>query len=311
MFFSLRSWLHATRPRTLPAALAPVFVGSAAAYASGAFVLPAALLCVLFALLMQVTSNFANDYFDFVNGVDTAARIGPVRAVASGQVRPAVMLFATLLVATAGLLVGLLLIGYGGWWLLPVGILSIVCAIIYTGGPFPLAYKGLGDVFAFLFFGPVAVGGTYYVQVGQLGALALLAGVGIGLLVANILVVNNYRDWASDAATGKRTLVVRLGRRFGWWQYVVSLLLAALVPLLLWLFCAASPWVLLASAIVFPGLKMAATLWKAGQGEFEPAFAGAGVAVTSEGPVLNRLLGKTALLALLYALLLGVGFLCG
>lgn len=311
MSFSLRSWLLATRPRTLPAAFAPVFVGSAAAYAADAWVLPAALICLLFALLMQITTNFANDYFDHVNGVDTAARIGPTRAVASGQVPAAAMLAATLLTATLGLLVGLLLVGYGGWGLLPIGILSVVCAIAYTGGPFPLGYNGLGDVFTFLFFGPVAVGGTYYVQAGHLGAVPLLAGVGVGLLVANILVVNNYRDWATDAATGKRTLVVRWGRRFGWWQYVVSLVLAAVVPPLLWLACGAPAWVLMASLVLLPGLKMASTLKRAGHGEFEAAFAAAGVAVTSEGPVLNRLLGKTAALAMLYALLLGVGLLSG
>lgn len=312
MSFSLRPWLLATRPRTLPAAFAPVLVGSAAAYSVGAFVPAAALICMVFALLMQVTTNFANDYFDHVNGVDTETRIGPTRAVASGQIRPSVMLAATLVVTALAFCVGLLLVCYGGWVLLPVGILSAICAIAYTGGPFPLGYNGLGDLFAFLFFGPVAVGGTYYVQTGSLGAIALLAGAGIGLMVANILVVNNYRDWSGDAASGKRTLVVRFGRRFGLWQYVLTLVLAALaVPLLLWLCSGAPVWVLLALAVLLPGLKMASTLHRAGRGEFEPAFASAGVAVTSEGPVLNRLLGKTALLAMLYALLLSIGLVLG
>lgn len=311
MSFSLRPWLLATRPRTLPAAIAPVLVGSAAAYAADAFVPLAAGICLLFALLMQVTTNFANDYFDHVKGLDTAARVGPTRAVASGQIRPAVMLAATLVVTALALCVGLLLIRYGGWWLLAVGILSALCAIAYTGGPYPLGYNGLGDIFAFLFFGPVAVGGTYYVQAGRLGAVALLAGAGVGLLVANILVVNNYRDLEGDAAGGKRTLVVRFGRRFAWWQYVVSLVLAVCMPVLMWLFWDASAWVLLPLLVLLPGGKMATTLWRAGRGEFEPAFASAGVAVTSEGPVLNRLLGKTALLAVLYALLLSIGLVCG
>lgn len=293
MSFSSNPWVLATRPRTLPAAVAPVLVGSCAAFAAGAFVLPAALICLLFALLMQVTTNFANDYFDHVNGVDTEARVGPTRAVASGQITPRAMLAATLGVTLLALVVGLVLISYGGWWLLPVGILCAVCAIAYTGGPYPLGYNGLGDVFAFLFFGPIAVGGTYYVQTGSLDGAALWAGTGVGLLVANILVVNNYRDRDTDAESGKRTLIVRFGRDFGWCQYVVCLVVAMLVPLLIWLGCGGPAWVLLAWLALPLGLRMAAAL-RAGQGR-----------------ELNKLLGKTALLAMLYSVLLSIGFLLG
>lgn len=316
MSFSLRPWLLATRPRTLPAALAPVAVGGAAAYATGNFLLPAVLVCLVFALLMQVTTNFANDYFDHVNGVDTQERIGPTRAVASGQVTPRAMRNATLGVTILALLVGMLLIRYGGWGLLLVGLACALCAIAYTGGPFPLGYNGLGDLFAFLFFGPVAVGGTYYVQAGSLGGIALWSGVGVGLLVANILVVNNYRDVRTDTASGKRTLVVRFGRGFGWWQYVLSLLAALAVPVVLWLGCGMSVWVLLPWLLLLPMLHLVALLGGSGtapaqwwRGLQPPAEGVATVPLPQEGPLLNRLLGKTAMLALWYALLLSLGLL--
>ena len=227
-----RIWLGAARPRTLPAAIAPVLVGSALAWHDAAFNAPAAALCLAFALLVQIGTNFANDYYDFVRGADTAARVGPRRAVAAGLIAPATMKRAMLAVFAAAFLVGLGLLAWGGPWLLAIGVASIACGIAYTGGPWPLAYLGLGDVFVFLFFGLVAVGGTYFVQAGRLTLDAVLAGVPIGLLAANILVVNNYRDAETDAAANKRTLVVRFGRGAARAQFVASLALALGVPLL-------------------------------------------------------------------------------
>ena len=221
------------RPRTLPAAVAPVVVGSALAWRDGKFDLAAAALCLVFALLVQIGTNFANDYYDFVRGADNAMRVGPRRAVAAGLVAPAAMRRAMWTVFAAAFASGLGLIAWGGPWLLVVGIASIVCGIAYTGGPWPLGYHGLGDVFVFVFFGLVAVGATYFVQAGRVTIDVLLAAVAIGLLTANILVVNNYRDVETDAAAGKRTLVVRFGRRFARLQFMFSLQVALAVPLVL------------------------------------------------------------------------------
>jgi 1,4-dihydroxy-2-naphthoate octaprenyltransferase len=218
----LAVWAGAARPRTLPAAVAPVLAASALAWRDGCFAAPAALAALAFALLIQIGTNFANDYFDFIKGADTAERVGPRRAVAAGLVSPAVMKRAMTGVFIAAFLVGLTLLGYGGWPLLVIGVASILCGIAYTGGPYPLGYNGLGDVFVFIFFGLVAVGATYYVQAGVLTADAWIIGAGIGALAANILVVNNYRDVETDVKAGKRTLVVRFGRGFARAQFVVS-----------------------------------------------------------------------------------------
>lgn len=238
-------WLGAARPRTLPAAVAPVVAAAALAWHDGGFAAAPAALCLGFALLVQIGTNFANDYYDFVKGADTAARVGPRRAVAAGLVSPATMKRAMIATFAAAFAVGLGLIAWGGPWLLAVGVASILCGVAYTGGPFPLAYHGLGDVFVFLFFGLVAVGGTYFVQAGRVTLDAVLVGAAIGALAANILVVNNYRDVETDAAAGKRTLVVRLGRSAARAQFAGSLLLAAAVPVALATARGFSPWVLL------------------------------------------------------------------
>lgn len=223
-------WWDAARPKTLPAAIAPVMVGAALAWRDGCFDLAASALCLGFALLIQVGTNFANDYFDFVKGADTAARVGPRRAVAAGLIRPEVMKRAMALTFAVAFALGLSLIAWGGPWLIVIGLASVLSGIAYTGGPYPLAYHGWGDVFVFLFFGLVAVVATYFVQAAAVSGKAFLAATPIGLLAANILVVNNYRDAATDAAAGKRTLVVRLGKRAARVQYGVSLAVAYLIP---------------------------------------------------------------------------------
>jgi 1,4-dihydroxy-2-naphthoate octaprenyltransferase len=223
-------WLGAARPRTLSAAVAPVVVGSALAAHDGRFDALAAGICLVFALLVQVGTNFANDYYDFIKGADTAGRVGPRRAVASGWVAPVVMRRAMIVVFAAAFLVGLGLLHRGGPWLVGVGLASIGCGLAYTAGPVPLAYVGLGDVFVFVFFGLVAVGATYFVQAGRLTGEAVLAAVPVGLLTVNILLVNNYRDAESDAAAGKRTLVVRFGRKAARVQFGLSLAVSLAVP---------------------------------------------------------------------------------
>ena len=227
----LSIWIAAARPRTLPAAVAPVVVGSSLAWRDQAFDAGAAALCLGFALLVQIGTNFANDYYDFIRGADTGTRVGPTRAVAAGLVAPVVMKRAMWGVFVTAFVCGLGLIAWGGPWLLVIGIASILGGIAYTGGPWPLGYHGLGDVFVFIFFGLVAVGATYFVQAGHLIGDALVAGVPIGLLAANILVVNNYRDVETDAAAGKRTLAVRFGRGAARAQHAASLAIAFLVAI--------------------------------------------------------------------------------
>jgi 1,4-dihydroxy-2-naphthoate octaprenyltransferase len=216
-------WIHAARPKTLPAAAVPVFIGGALASAGGAFALIPWLLCLGFALLIQIGTNYANDYYDFLQGADDHRRIGPRRAVASGWISPDAMRRGMVLTFVLAVLTGSFLIPYGGWWLLLVGLLSVVCGIAYTGGPYPLGYNGWGDLFVFVFFGWVATGLTYYVQAGTFvlslpggasPAWIWLAGVLPGALSTNLLVVNNVRDQPLDREAGKRTLAVRLGRRF-------------------------------------------------------------------------------------------------
>ena len=230
----LDTWVAAARPRTLPAAVAPVLVGSAMAGHDHRFAPAAAALCLAFALLVQIGANFANDYYDFAHGADTPARVGPRRAVAAGLVRPEAMRGAMAAALAAAFAVGLGLLPWGGYPLLAVGAACILGALAYTGGPWPLGYHGLGDALVFVFFGLVAVSATYFVQAGRLTGPALLAGASMGLLAANILLVNNYRDAETDAAAGKRTLVVRFGRRFARAQHAASLAVALALPLAFW-----------------------------------------------------------------------------
>jgi 1,4-dihydroxy-2-naphthoate polyprenyltransferase len=274
----LRPWVLAARLKTLPAALVPVGVGTALAARDGVARPALALGCAGFALLVQVGTNFANDYFDWVRGADTAARRGPVRATASGLVSPRAMRRALWVVFAAAALAGLPLAAGRVGELVPLGLLCLLAGWAYTGGPYPLAYHGLGDAFVVVFFGGVAVGGTYYVQAGQLGWGACLCGAGVGLLCDNLLVVNNARDLETDAAAGKRTLVVRFGRRFARAQHAVQLAAAFALPFALgW---RTGAWALLASPLA---------LW-----------AGARFRRAQEGAEYNAALGLSAASLLAY-----------
>jgi 1,4-dihydroxy-2-naphthoate polyprenyltransferase len=225
-----RAWLLAARPKTLTAALAPVLVGTGlAAHHDALAPLPAA-AALLGAVLIQIGTNFANDYYDHVRGGDTAERVGPVRVTQAGLIAPEAVRRAMILVLAAAMLPGAYLVAVAGWPIVWIGLASIACAVLYTGGPYPLAYHGLGDVFVFVFFGLVAVGGTYYVQALSWTPDALLAGAGLGALSTALLVVNNLRDIETDARAGKRTLAVRLGRAGTRVEYVLLLGVAAAVP---------------------------------------------------------------------------------
>jgi len=210
---TLQAWWLAARPKTLAAGLVPVIVGTAIAHTHGGIQLPAALACAAGSILIQVGTNLANDYFDHKKGADTDARLGPDRAVQKGWISPRAMAIATACTLALALAVGCYLISIGGLPIALIGVASLVCAIAYTGGPYPLAYVGLGDVFVFLFFGLAAVVGTTWVQTLSAPPQAWLAGSAIGLLATAILVVNNLRDRLTDAAANKRTLAVRWGEK--------------------------------------------------------------------------------------------------
>jgi len=238
-------WL-AARPRTLAAALAPVLMGSALAFRDGRFHTRAALAAAAGALLIQIGTNFANDFFDHRKGAD-AERLGPERLTSAGRVSPAWMRRAFLLAFVLALLPGAYLIARGGWPIAGIGLGGIAAGIAYTAGRNALAYLGLGELFVFLFFGPIAVAGTYYVQALEWSPAAWIAGIAPGLLSTALLCVNNLRDRESDARVGKRTLAVRLGRRFAKAEIVLALVLSALVPIVLWLSLEMPALVLLAS----------------------------------------------------------------
>ncbi len=238
----LQAWILAARPRTLPAAVAPVIVGTALAVTDGVFEPRAAAAALLAALLLQIAANLANDVFDFYRGADTAARVGPTRVTQSGLIAPGRVLAATIATVAAAAVAGLYLVWRGGWPILVLGLLAIVALFTYVGGPFPYGYHGLGEIFVLLFFGLVAVAGTYYVQARELTGLALAAAVPVGCLVTAILVVNNLRDLETDRAAGKRTLAVRLGRRATQAEYTLLLAIAYLTPPVCWLAGALSPW---------------------------------------------------------------------
>lgn len=229
-----RVWILAARPKTLPAAVAPVIAGTAVAYYEDGVHWVSAMLAILTALSLQVAANFANDALDFRKGADTGDRLGPTRVTASGMVSAEGVMRATVVTLALAVMTGLPLVFRGGWPILLLGVAAIVCAVAYTGGPFPLGYLGLGEVFVFIFFGLAAVAGTAYIQTGELTALALAMSVPIGALAVGILIVNNLRDIETDRVAGKKTLAVRLGARNTRLEYGLMLVIAGASPIVFW-----------------------------------------------------------------------------
>lgn len=227
---NIKIWVQAARPQTLAAAFVPVFVGIALALNDGVFDWLPSLVALTCALLIQVGTNFANDYFDFKKGADTEERIGFERATATGLVSARQMLIATIITMGLAFLFGLYLVWHAGWVILLIGILSLICGILYTGGPFPLGYNGLGDLFVFIFFGIVAVMGTYYINALEWSATSFWASLAIGALSTNILVVNNLRDIEQDRPAGKNTIGVLFGENALRVEYMIMLLLALAIP---------------------------------------------------------------------------------
>jgi len=236
-------WVEGARPRTLPAAVAPVVAGTGVAAAYDAVDWTRAALCLLVALALQVGVNYANDYSDGVRGTDTV-RVGPLRLVGSGLAAPGRVKVAALLAFGVAGLAGLVLAAQTSWWLVAVGALAMLSAWGYTGGPRPYGYAGLGELFVFVFFGLVAVCGTAYVQVGRLSWLSVAVAVPVGMLACAILAVNNLRDLPKDAESGKHTLAVKLGDTGARALYAALVLLPSVVPV--GLAVAGRPWALLA-----------------------------------------------------------------
>ncbi len=260
------------------------------AYADGGLFLPAAIAAALGALFIQIGTNFANDYFDFKKGTDTADRLGPTRATQAGWVSPSAMKAATAIAFGIAFLIGIYLVYRGGWPVVTIGLLSILFGVLYTGGPYPLGYNGLADIFVLIFFGPVAVGGTYYVQTLTITTPVILAGLAPGLFSVAILTVNNLRDIDNDRATGKKTLAVRFGKRFSIMEYMLSIIAACAIPAILLIYngplfaLVASGTIILA----YPQIKA--------------------VRITA-GRELNSTLAATGSALLIYSLLFSIGWL--
>jgi 1,4-dihydroxy-2-naphthoate octaprenyltransferase len=288
----LRIWLMASRPRTLPAAVAPVLVGTALAGFQHVFHPLRFIAALLGALFIQVGTNLSNDYSDARRGADAEDRLGPVRVTAGGLVPPRQVLIATYVSFGLAVLAGIYLIAVAGWVLLVIGAASILAGVAYTGGPKPYGYEGLGEVFVFLFFGIVAVTGSFYVQTEHLRWEAFALAVPVGLLAAGILVVNNVRDIDSDRRAGKRTLAVKLGRRRTRVMFAVIVYLAFLLTPVTWLFGPTTAWLLL------PWLTL-------------PLAAGLVRVVHSrtDGPSLNGALAQSGMLQLTFCMLLSAGLL--
>lgn len=292
MSASVRDWVAAARPRTLTAAIAPVAIGTACAHAAGGVAWGPAIAALVGAGLIQIGTNFANDVFDAEKGADTAERKGPVRAVATGLISAAAMRAAMIATFALAVVVGVYLVAVGGWPIVAIGLASVAAGVAYTGGPWPLGYHGLGDVFVMIFFGQVAVCGTAYVQLGRVPALAWWLSLPVGAVATAILVVNNLRDRETDAKVGKRTLAVRFGRTFALVEYAALLALAHAVPvaLALGVVQGVGAWCLL-GAITMPwAVVLMRKLMRA-----------------VPGPEMNELLGATAKLLLVQSVLLAIG----
>jgi 1,4-dihydroxy-2-naphthoate octaprenyltransferase len=282
----------AARPRTLPAAIAPVLVGTALAMTVADLRVGGFVAALLGAIFIQVGTNLSNDYSDARRGADTEERIGPVRVTAGGLVPPRRVLVATYVTFALAVLCGVYLVYLAGPILLAIGAASILAGVLYTGGPRPYGYEGLGEVFVFLFFGLVAVAGSYFVQTEEVTWEAFALAVPVGLLAAAILVVNNVRDLESDRRAGKRTLAVRLGRpraRTIFGLMVYGAFVTAPIP---WIAGSLSPWLLLPLVLLPPAIELVRM-----------------VRTHTDGPTLNDALGRTGLLQLGFCILLSIGLL--
>ena len=287
---AVNPWILAVRPKTLPAAIAPVIIGTAMAFGDGVYHLPSAIAALFAAICIQIGTNFANDYFDFKKGADTAERLGPVRVTQAGLISPKVMIMATVVAFSLSALAAVYLVFRAGVSIGIIAIAAILSGVFYTAGRKPLGYLGLGEVFVLIFFGPVAVGGTYFVQSLEINAAVLLAGLAPGFLSCAILAVNNVRDMDTDRKVGKRTLAVRHGGSFGRCEYLFCILAAGIIPFLVQALMLDHAGVMFSSVVMFLAIPTIHLVF------------------TQNGERLNRALGLTARLLLVYSVIFSCGW---
>lgn len=284
-----QAWLHASRPKTLLAAVVPVMVGSALAIAKDSFTLIYSLVALLCSILIQIGTNFTNDLYDHLKGADKELRKGPLRVLSSGLISQTEMRNAIIFVFGLAFLLGLYLVYSVGIVVLIIGVISILAGIAYTAGPYPLAYHGLGDVFVFIFFGIVGTAGTYYLHLHEFDLISLLISIPVGALITNILVVNNYRDIEEDREAQKITLAVKFGRTFTKIQFIISIVVSYLILLILFLAFHFSLWIFL------PVLSLPL------------AFIQVKMLFSFEGSKLNKTLEISAKYAALFGMLFSIG----
>lgn len=286
-----QSWLLASRPKTLLAAVVPVMVGTALAVNVGRYSFIITIIALICSLLIQVGTNFTNDLYDYLKGADTKKRKGPVRVLSSGLISPKEMKAGIFITFLAAFILGLYLVYAGGLIILAIGILSIIAGLAYTAGPYPLAYKGLGDIFVFMFFGLIGTMATYYLHTNEISLPSFFSAIPVGALITNILVVNNFRDINEDRQAGKNTLAVKLGRTFTKYQFIFLIAVSFLTPLVLFLLFDFNVWIFLpylTLPVAFNITKMLFTL---------------------DGQQLNKTLELTAKLSALYGILFSAGML--
>ncbi|MDO8550943.1 MAG: 1,4-dihydroxy-2-naphthoate polyprenyltransferase [Ignavibacteria bacterium] len=288
-YSKLQSWVLASRPKTLLASVVPVMVGTSLAVNIGEFNLLISFVALICSLLIQVGTNFTNDLYDYLRGADTKYRKGPVRVLASGLITVKEMKAGIFITFISAFILGLYLVYVGGIIILVIGILSIIAGLAYTAGPYPLAYKGLGDILVFMFFGLIGTLGTFYLHTNELSLPAFLSSIPVGALITNILVVNNYRDIEEDKLAGKNTLAVKLGKTFTQYQFIFLIAVSFLTPLVLFLFFDFKIWIFLpyfTLPVAYNIIKMLFTL---------------------DGIQLNKTLELTAKLSALYGILFSAG----
>lgn len=286
-----QTWLLAIRPKTLPAAISPVILGTALAIGDGGHDFSSAALCLLGAILIQIGTNLANDYFDYFKGADTQDRLGPTRVTQAGLLKPETVKLAFTFVFGLVIIIAAILTQRGGWPIMAIGLLGVISGIFYTAGPRPLGYLGLGELFVFIFFGPVAVIATYFIQTHEVHASVVLSSIAPGLLSAAILVVNNLRDIETDRKSNKNTLAVRFGATFAQNEYFLFVAAACLMPIIVFWRVQDHIEIFLSCATLLfalPSLRM--------------------VFSRTDGPSLNFALGQTGLLLFLFSLLYSFGW---
>lgn len=287
----IESWLLASRPKTLPAAVMPVFVGTSIAIHDGLFNPFAAIIALLCSLLIQIGTNFVNDLHDYLKGSDKKDRLGPVRVLVSGLITENEMRIGITIVFGSAFILGMYLVYLAGWFIFIIGVLSLIAGYAYTAGPYPLAYNGLGDIFVFIFFGFVGTIGTYYVQAQEITMLVFWSSIPVGALITNILVVNNYRDLEEDKIAGKNTLAVKFGGTFAKMQYLIFMILSFAILLLVYFTYKQSIYVFLPLLTLPIAIKLVSMIFKL------------------SGKDLNSTLALTAKLSAVYGILFAVGIL--